>query len=230
MSEKIVNGYLLSEREYQDIDKIIKLISHEKIFSCLALGVRKINSKNSRNLFFGHLIEIHFFEARMENKLSKLKKVYLLENLDQDLINNKSVIFLNNLFEKINHQNPNINLFEIYQKFIEIIKLKKYDDDLIINYILVKSQIIFGFQLNYRHCNLCQTKQKITSISLDNYGLLCNLCSKKTNTPKWSNDALLLFLFLNQNDLEKANNHQIANSLVCSFMKKVYQKLTGIRI
>lgn len=231
MSEKIVNGYLISEYEYGEYDKILKFIINENRFiSCLAKGLRKSGSKNARQLFFGILTEIQFFEARLNNKLSKLKKVNLIEQLDQTIIENYSLVVLNYLYEKILHDCFQINVYTLYKNFLDLIKTKKYDSEFLINYFLIRCQTLFGFKLIYKKCSICGTQKQINSVSIENNGILCRTCSLETQLPKWKKEAIFLFYFLNSNNIEKAYEYKIGNKLVFVFMREIYLKLIGITI
>ncbi|MDE5949456.1 MAG: hypothetical protein K2G54_01095, partial [Malacoplasma sp.] len=82
MAETITNGFLIFRKDYEMFDETLGFINeYGNIFSVLALGTRKILSKNSRNLFFGCLSEFSFFASRdIDFKMGKLKKVIILEN------------------------------------------------------------------------------------------------------------------------------------------------------
>jgi recombinational DNA repair protein (RecF pathway) len=79
MGLTIAKGYLLARTPYRIFDEIITILtSNGARIALLALGTRKLQSKNARNLFFGHLLEFSFFAARTSKKVSKLKSVHTL--------------------------------------------------------------------------------------------------------------------------------------------------------
>jgi DNA repair protein RecO (recombination protein O) len=83
MAESILRGYLIDKRDFAVFDEMITFITpHGKKYACLSKGSRKIESKNARNLFIGNLIEFEIFQARSEEKVSRLKKAVIIESLD----------------------------------------------------------------------------------------------------------------------------------------------------
>lgn len=172
MAETITKGYLIYRKDYELFDEIISFINqHGNIFSTIALGVKKILSKNSRNLFYGCLTEFIFFASRdIDNKIGKLKKVILLENninlsTRMPLFLFNYIIFKNKLKGK--------HIFEQIKKLILI--LKEYDesfDSSIALYILIKSTKYLGIKLNLDTCAFCDSKL-IYSFSFENNGFVC---------------------------------------------------------
>ena len=92
MAEIITRGYLVARQDYDIFDEILTFINeYGNRFIMFAPGTKRITSKNARALFFGNFLEIQFFYARNDTKLSKLKKVISL-----DQINYKTIaIFIN---------------------------------------------------------------------------------------------------------------------------------------
>jgi DNA repair protein RecO (recombination protein O) len=83
MAEKIIRGYLIEKKDFKVFDEIITFISSSgRKYTCMSMGSRKIESKNSRNLFLGSLIEFEIFEARSVDKVSKLKKAHVVVEND----------------------------------------------------------------------------------------------------------------------------------------------------
>jgi DNA repair protein RecO (recombination protein O) len=83
MSSIIVNGYLYKKCDYSNNDEIIFFISDSgEKYTCISKGSKKITSKNSRNLIIGSYTEFDFFQARNINKVSLLKKAFILVNID----------------------------------------------------------------------------------------------------------------------------------------------------
>jgi DNA repair protein RecO (recombination protein O) len=83
MSESVELGYLISNSEYKSFDEIITVLTNKgKRVAMIAMGVKKITSKNGRNLRFGSLTEFTYFQSRSEDKVSKLKSAHLVEEND----------------------------------------------------------------------------------------------------------------------------------------------------
>jgi DNA repair protein RecO (recombination protein O) len=79
MAESIVNGYLINRFDYKVFDEVITFITNDKRISCISLGSKKILSKNNKNMIYGCKSEFQFFQSTGFEKISKLKKVVLLE-------------------------------------------------------------------------------------------------------------------------------------------------------
>jgi recombinational DNA repair protein (RecF pathway) len=83
MSENIVKGYIIDRRIYKSFDEILLvLIADGQRLPMLALGTKKINSKNARNLHYGSLIEFIIFQSRTVGKMSKLRTATILKEND----------------------------------------------------------------------------------------------------------------------------------------------------
>lgn len=172
MSEVITKAYLLNRLDYDTFDEIISFINeHGNIFSVLALGVKKILSKNSRNLFYGCLSEFEFFSSRdINNKLGKLKKVSIIEN-NIHLSYRKPLLLLNQIIyiAKIVGKNS----FNLINKIVELLKEYNSDyDDEICLLILIESTKLLGININLKKCSICGSK-KIYSLSKDDRGFVC---------------------------------------------------------
>ncbi len=74
MSESKEVGLVVKILDYDDYDQVVTIITSDEVLSFIALGVRKINSKNRIALQLGNIIEVELFRARLKGKLSKLKR------------------------------------------------------------------------------------------------------------------------------------------------------------
>jgi DNA repair protein RecO (recombination protein O) len=83
MAETIYSGYVITKQPYQTFDEVVTFLKNDgQKISCLSRGSRKIESKNARHLFLGSYVEFEIFQSRHEDKLSRLKKVTTIENID----------------------------------------------------------------------------------------------------------------------------------------------------
>lgn len=172
MAETISKGYLIYRQDYELFDEIIAFINeYGNIFTLIALGTKKILSKNSRNLFYGCLSEFSFFASRdIDNKMGKLKKVVLLEN-KLNLSTRVPLILLNHIIYK--------NRIKGEDSFGTISRisflLEKYDfnyDEVLIIDILITSCKLLGIEIMLENCSICFSKQ-IYSFSYDDFGFVC---------------------------------------------------------
>lgn len=173
MAEIITKGYLINREDYDFFDEIITFINEfGNLFTCIALGVKKINSKNARNMFFGSLCEFEFFCARDTLKVGKLKKVKLLEPNNINLNLNPSILFLNECLylSKLNGK----KIYYFYKEIISLIN-KSIDNESIILYIILNFIKFSGIRLWLDSCSICKST-KVSNFSEENYGFVCKKC------------------------------------------------------
>jgi recombinational DNA repair protein (RecF pathway) len=83
MAESILQGFLIKKIDYRIFDEIITILDKNgNRINCISLGSKKINSKNSRNLFIGSFNEFIIFRSSSEKRLSKLKKTTTIKIFD----------------------------------------------------------------------------------------------------------------------------------------------------
>lgn len=173
MSETITKGYLINREDYELFDEIIAFINeYGNVFSCMAKGVKKINSKNGRNLFFGNFLEFEFFLSRDSKKIGKLKRVKLLEPNDSNINFNSALLFLN--AASYMSQLSGIKFFKFYKQSLEYIK-KVNNQNLLILYIIINLIRLSGIKLILNSCSSCANKN-ISNFSETNFGFVCSKC------------------------------------------------------
>jgi len=80
MEEKEL-GIVIKQINYDDFDQIVTILTDTELITFIALGVRKMTSKNRVALQLGNVIEVELFRARLKNKVSKLKRANLVKQL-----------------------------------------------------------------------------------------------------------------------------------------------------
>lgn len=157
-------GYLIAKYDYDLFDEVIILLNEYGLkFTCFSKGSRKIKSKNGRSLFYGNFLEFSFFYS--QSKMSRLKKVVTLSNLDEENKNKLSLWLINELYShlKIEHQ----KYFQFYQEVIYL-NLNNYNDYLIMLLICIKLikwfKIIKFPDVNYQKNNKCLNLNDFTLI------------------------------------------------------------------
>lgn len=211
MSEIKTNGFLIYRQDFQLFDEIISFINeHGNIFSVIALGTKKILSKNSRNMFYGCLSEFMFFASRdIDNKLGKLKKVVILEN-NIDISTRTPLLLLNSIIYK-----NKIKGISIYNELINLIRMlkefdKEYDNILIVN-ILIKVTKFLGIKLNLNGCSNCGNKN-IYSFSNDEFGFVCK--NHHYDNYKISTSAIELLYLIKNNKFKSALKYEQINQKI----------------
>lgn len=177
MAELILNGYLINRLDYQTFDEVLTFLGEDnKKYVCLSLGSRKIESKNSRNLFYGCKTEFQLLESRTEGKMSKFKKSVLLEEPVFEYEADRRLIVLNDVISNIN--NLSFNTYEFYTNKLRIIKDNSLDTDSFILIILKEFCDAIGITLDVNRCTRCGS-HILKTVSFKHLGMLCNICTKE---------------------------------------------------
>ena len=79
MAENVITGFIINISDYEIYDQILTLLLPNNLkLTLIALGTKKILSKNARNISLLNQVEAEVFLARNINKISKLKKIISL--------------------------------------------------------------------------------------------------------------------------------------------------------
>lgn len=192
MSLTITKGYLINIQDYGSFDEIITFINeYGNRFSCLALGVKKITSKNARSLILGNYNEFEFFQSRYENKISKLKKSTLINQVNWEMLSKNSFNTLNEICYKTNFFSKKV--YQYYLENIEFIS-KNMNDQIALIKILIDYIKISGIKLQTNHCVICGSN-KIKTFSLTELGFICSNCFNNKNHYVYSLGLLKLIYF-----------------------------------
>jgi DNA repair protein RecO (recombination protein O) len=176
MAETIITGYLFKKIDYGIFDEIISFIDTKgQKYTCLSKGSRKIASKNARNLFIGNLIEFQIFQARSDDKVSRLKKANTITNENWNLPILTSFQLLNECIDKT--QSTDEQLCQFYKNNLDIIKKNQYDLDTTILIILHRFCLLIGLGLQTSQCVNCGA-HKLKTISFKHHGMLCAVCAE----------------------------------------------------
>ncbi len=79
MAESNVTGIVIKIFDYDDFDQIVTVLTRDEVVPFIAMGVRKLKSKNRVALQLGNLVELELFRARLAGKVSKLKRATLVQ-------------------------------------------------------------------------------------------------------------------------------------------------------
>ncbi|ACI60121.1 DNA repair protein RecO [Ureaplasma urealyticum] len=230
MAEIITKGYLVARRDYDVFDEILTFINeHGNRFVMFAPGTKRITSKNARALFFGNYLEIQFFHATNETKLSKLKKVIPLDQIDYKYENTYSMLILSELMSKV--IDFNVEFYQFYQLILQYIILE-YNDYYISCFLLVKFLIMNGINFNFRSCAYCNSSKNIKTFSLVDRGLVCVNCeSKIINKIDYDPKALQLWqklYFASQVQKEQIEDNELTFKGLLKILNSIMYDQLGI--
>ena len=132
---KEIEGIVISEQDYKESSKIIKIITKEGIISLIAKGSRKLKSDlriTTTKLTYG-LFNIYY----KEDNLSTLKEVDIInnfKNIKKDINKISYASYLLELASQVIKQNNNKEIFELLVSSLN--KIDEGFDPLVITNIL----------------------------------------------------------------------------------------------
>ena len=190
MEEKEI-GIVIKQVDYDDYDQIVTILTQSTIISFIALGVRKMNSKNRIALQLGNIIEVEIFRARLKNKLSKLKRAHLIKQLPIKS-SDTALVWLTILkyISQIESSSP-----KFFQAILESYKywgtkLNHY----IKTYILFHLLEIKGAQPVNNKCMRCGRYDRINGFEFYQGGFTCVYHSKKIRSIEYLKGIQNLFI------------------------------------
>lgn len=175
MSAKLIKGLIIDNKEYGEHDLIVKILSNYKIYSVWAPGVRKAQSKNRASLMIGTFGEYEVFVARLNNRMSKLKKGVILKSWD---ITNFAIYdALKEVFFYLNKiDNSNSELFNFIDLYWN--NISSENASYIRTFLMSKILISLGYKPFYDCCFECKSNQNLKNFEFFQGGMSCNIHTK----------------------------------------------------
>ena len=224
-------GIVLSIVPYQDNDNIIEVfLENNKKLVLFAPGTRKLESKNRQSLIIGNIVELSYFKARLDNKMSRLKSVDSIKTfIPTDEHKYGFIKRITNILKEYEFNKQNDIIFKNYNLFIDALINKKDWHNL---YLLLMSNVIFDSNNHFKFnkCAVCELNKVIKSFSLREGGVLCEKHSKPNDVI--INKNLLIYLyFLLTNNYEHLQTIKINESdinKVVNIMNEYFREILGL--
>lgn len=199
MSLVVTKGYLIARYDYSTFDEILVFLNNfGNKFTCIALGTRKINSKNSRALFFGNYLEIEMFYSNSD-KLSKLKKVVAINQIGFEYSSNLAFFTIGDILASMKELNK--DWFSFYQDVLIKI-LMNYDQyELSVYIYFTFIQKIFK-SINLTKCNHIATKTTF-GYSFSKKSFVCTTCFPTVKPLTKEEIQVFKDIFDNKQDINK---------------------------
>ena len=226
---KEIEGIVISEQDYKESSKIIKVITKEGIISLIAKGSRKLKSDlriTTTKLTYG-LFNIYY----KKDNLSTLKEVDIInnfKNIKKDINKISYASYLLELASQVIKQNNNKEIFELLVSSLN--KIDEGFDPLVITNILELKYLDFlGVMPIIDECSLCGSKQSIATISGRNGGYICNNCL--TNEKIVDEKTIKLIRMFYYVEISKISKLEISDKIkneINDFLDEYYDKYTGL--
>ena len=170
MAVTIKTGIVIRMHKYDEYDNLITFLFREEIITMIAKGVRKITSKNRVALQLGNVVEVEFFRARLNGKLSKVKRATLLKQPDLQK-SDVAYAWVQTLKElKYVHERPAHTYEAILLVYDYFDGKHNHQAKTVITFSILFS---LGIQPFLGGCVICGTYDNIEDFDLRSGGFLC---------------------------------------------------------
>lgn len=170
MAETTFSGIVVKKINYDEFDEIVTIYGSDHSFSFVAKGVRKLSSKNRVALQLGNYIEIIYFPARLNNRLSKLKKASIIAQPQLLKINVANYVFdIIELVQKV--KKPSNRLFVALVTAIK--NFGNNNDSLLKTFVFFNALDALGVFPTSNACVKCQRTDRIDDFDFFQGGFLC---------------------------------------------------------
>lgn len=224
-----IEGIVISEQDYKESSKIVKIITKEGIISVIAKGSRKLKSDlriSTTKLTYG-LFTMYY----KEDNLSTLTSVDIIDNfknIKKDIIKISYASYLLDLAVQVIKQNK---CDDVYNLLIDSLKKidEGFDSMVITNILELKYLDYLGVMPIIDECSLCGSKQSIATISGSNGGYICNNCL--TNETIVDHKTIKLIRMFCYVDISKISKLEISDKVkleINTFLEDYYDKYTGL--
>ena len=228
MALTISNCYIIKLTDYMLFDQVVSFLTENgQRHHVLALGVKKIMSKNGRNLQVGNYNQIEFFQAREHGKVGKLKKTVVINPIPWELHEYVSFNLVNEYVNKTVHISR--KTFFLYQATINIILKKETKDWFLTATLLIQLLKVNGIYFNYNECNLCH-KQHINALDKNLLYGYCSDCNHSSIASKFKVDPNILDMinYISKKTKNKPSYRSGIEFYFLQFLKYVVEENIGI--
>lgn len=226
---KEIEGIVISELDYKESSKIIKIITEEGIISIIAKGARKLKSdiRNTTTKLTYGIFHMYY----KEDGLSTLISVDIKDNFKNIKKDIKTVSYTSYLIElstQVMKQNNNPSVYKLLVDSLKKIN-EMFDYEIITNILELKYLDYLGVMPIIDECSICGSKNSIATISGRDGGYICNNCL--TNQPLVDEKTIKLIRMFYYVDISKISNLDISNKSILeisNFLDDYYDRYTGL--
>lgn len=174
-----LTGFVIKKIDYGAEDEIISIFSRHEVITLIALGTRKMKSKNRVALQIGNFVEIEYFRARLANKISKLKKASIV--IQPPLNNGNTAEIILELYRYLSNIQSESAL--LFKALIDVYAYLggEYNQN-IKTYVLFSYLDVIGHYPQNNMCVECGRNDRINGFEFYKGGFLCALHNKKPRT------------------------------------------------
>lgn len=215
-----LTGIVVKTQDFDDDDMIVTVISHDEVLSFIALGVRKLTSKNRVALQLGNIIEVEIFRARLTNKLSKLKKAVLIKQ--PPLKEGDTALVLLEIIKFLSRIDKSSDI--LFNRILE--GFSYFSDDYnhhVKTFILFGVLDVIGVYPKYERCIECNRHDRINGFDFYKGGYTCVDHTENKKPLEYLKAIKALTLSMNMyKDTDALINKYIYNDLVDFIKQNIY--------
>ena len=226
---KEIEGIVISETNYKESSKILKILTKEGVISIIAKGSRKLKSDlriSTSKLTYG-IFNMYY----KEDNLSTLTSVDIIDNfknIKKDINKISYASYLLDLANQVVKQNNNPDIFTLL-----IDSLKKIDENfnpmIITNILELKYLDYLGVMPIIDECAICGTKTSIATISGRSGGYICNNCLTNEKLVDEKTIKLIrMFYYVDISKISKLEINEKVKLEINNFLNEYYDKYTGL--
>lgn len=190
-----IEGIVIRNSQYRDHDSMVSILAKDRIYSVLARGVNKIESKNAHRVSL--FVRGTYSILKTQDGYS-LKNGSVINGYDRIKSNFDGLVALDFISEITNKIITNCDTESLYDSLVNILDLLNEGCDTLtlLNVYLAKVLRVAGFGLNVDSCQNCGHTTSIVGISYRNGGFICADCFDSSNHIKCSARKLKIFRYL----------------------------------
>lgn len=227
---EIVEGIILSEQNYSETSKILRLFTKEYgVIGILSKGCRTMKSplrSVSTKLTYGNF-NIYY----KPDKLSILKEADVIDNfknIKKDIYKISYASYLLELAEQVMKHSNSLDTYDILIN--TLVKINEgYDAAILTNIAELKYLDFLGVMPIIDRCAVCGSTSNIATISADKGGYICQKCLQ--NELIVSDKTIKLIRMFCYVDIAKISKLEISTEAkreIDSFLTDYYDRYTGL--
>lgn len=224
-----VQGIIISESNYSETSKLLKIVTREYgLISVMAKGAKSIKSK--LRAFTTKLTYADFQIYYKEDKISTLISADIINpfiNIKSDLLKVSYASFILELTSEVLRESNNLKVFDILVD--SLIKIdEKYDPIIITNILELKYLDFLGIRPNLDSCAVCGSTSILT-VSTSKGGFVCKNChtNEKILDPK-AIKILRMLYYVNIKKISKINIKDEIKEEIDNFINEYYDRYSGL--
>lgn len=226
-----VQGIIISESNYSETSKLLKIITKEYgLITVMAKGAKSIKSKI--RAFTTKLTYADFQIYYKENKISTLISADIIDpfiNIKSDLLSVSYASFILELTNEVLKESNNTQIFDILVD--ALIKInEKYDPVIITNILELKYLDFLGIKPNLDSCAVCGNTNILT-VSTNKGGFVCKNCH--TNEKILDSKTIKILRMLYYVDIKKISKINIKDEIkkeIDNYINEYYDKYSGLYV